>query len=185
MAWKQPRACQGSIDAFYRGSGEMIRIQTPDSQRDWFFRPNGERPSGQRCRLGAAPKTRRRFLFVRVPRRDASYRTAAGLARAHAVDAPSKSALRGIDAGKLVWFEERYRPALPGAGGLRGEHASDDRLPPAKYAVEIDGEKETVVYSEQCLSRDFCFTWQRWSAALQEAQKADRSVKTPPSQPSP
>jgi hypothetical protein len=91
------------------------------------------------------------------------------------IDAPSRSALRGVDPARLTWFEERIQPA-DRAGLLRRESGAD-ALPPAKYAVEIAGDKETVVYSEQCLAKDFCFTWQRWSAAMQEAQQVAASDK--------
>lgn len=60
---------------------------------------------------------------------------------------PSKTQLRGIDPQHLAWFEERT-----------------ESLPPARYAVRITSGRETVVYGEQCLSADVCFTWQRWPA---------------------
>jgi hypothetical protein len=63
---------------------------------------------------------------------------------------PPASALREIDAQRLVWFEER---AEADAAGM-------DPLPPARYAVE----GETVVYGEQCIAPDKCFAWQRWPA---------------------
>jgi hypothetical protein len=41
--------------------------------------------------------------------------------------------------------------------------------------VDLRGGKETVVYGEQCITPDICFTWQRWSAAQQnKAVKSGR-----------
>ncbi|TAK49271.1 MAG: hypothetical protein EPO27_05435 [Betaproteobacteria bacterium] len=67
---------------------------------------------------------------------------------------PEKSALRDLDARSLAWFEERLESPTQG----------ETSLPPARYAVRIQGGKETVVYGEQCLAPELCFTWQRWPA---------------------
>lgn len=64
------------------------------------------------------------------------------------VPPPRSSRLRGMDARELTWFEERTA------------RASEDGLPPARYAVKGG----IVVYGEQCVSRDTCFSWQRWPA---------------------
>jgi hypothetical protein len=80
------------------------------------------------------------------------------------VPPPARSALHGVDPRSLTWFEEGTHSAsfrLPGT--------ASDELPPTRYAVDFTGGKEAVVYAEQCLARDLCFTWQRWSAALQQA----------------
>jgi hypothetical protein len=50
--------------------------------------------------------------------------------------------------------------------------ADDKTLPPARYAVDLRGGKETVVYGEQCITPDICFTWQRWSAEQQNKAAA-------------
>jgi hypothetical protein len=73
---------------------------------------------------------------------------------------PGRSRIRGYDPNSLGWFEERVvlSKGVP-------------ELPPARYAVENDAGKETVVYGEQCLSRDMCFTWQHWYVALQQAAR--------------
>jgi hypothetical protein len=64
------------------------------------------------------------------------------------VPPPRSSKLIGIDPKQLVWFEERV------------ESSTDEALPPARYAVQGD----RVVYAEQCVGRERCFTWQRWPA---------------------
>jgi len=72
------------------------------------------------------------------------------------VSAPRRSALQLTDPQTLAWFEER----LDGWA-----FAKELNLPPARYAVDLsDG---TVVYGEQCLAADLCFTWQRWRAEFQ------------------
>jgi len=81
---------------------------------------------------------------------------------------PKKSELRGVDANSLTWFEEKIRESS--SSRLAG--TATDSLPPARYAVDLTGTEPTVVYSEQCLRRDLCFTWQRWSAAMQGGPRA-------------
>ncbi|MBE0613178.1 MAG: YjbF family lipoprotein [Burkholderiales bacterium] len=79
-----------------------------------------------------------------------------------AIEAPRRSALQGMDAQGLTWFEERV--ASEAAAGLSAVFGNsvDAQLPPARYAVDIRNGHETVVYGEQCLAADLCFTWQRW-----------------------
>lgn len=77
-----------------------------------------------------------------------------------AIPAPEKSALRVLDPKTLSWFEERLANRPP---------SSDLMLPPARYAVRMN--TETVVYAEQCLARDLCLVWQRWTAELQRANR--------------
>ena len=68
------------------------------------------------------------------------------------IPASGRSELQGVDPKSLTWFEERLR---------------SDALPPAHYVVDLHGGKNTVVYGEQCIAPDICFTWQRWSAEQQ------------------
>ncbi len=87
------------------------------------------------------------------------------------VDAPQRSALQGLDPQRLTWFEERVASGpVTGFSGISGSGVGADAvLPPARYAVEIRGGEETVVYGEQCLAADLCFTWQRWPVQTQSA----------------
>ena len=62
---------------------------------------------------------------------------------------PNDSQLQLIKPSSLTWFEERAE----GAGAL----------PPARYGVNMIAAIPQVVYAEQCLSADFCFSWQRWT----------------------
>ena len=60
---------------------------------------------------------------------------------------PSSSELVGTSMQELVWFEEQAR---------------EDRLPVARYAIDMSREPGAVVYGEQCFSPTLCLTWQRW-----------------------
>lgn len=77
----------------------------------------------------------------------------------HRIAAPGKSEIQGVDPGTLTWFEEQVD-----AGENLRDNGSvpDTALPLARYAVELRDGKETVVYGEQCLAPELCFSWQRW-----------------------
>jgi len=78
---------------------------------------------------------------------------------------PQRSALQGLDPNSLAWFEERYQDESLGGTFANLVGQTDERmLPPARYAVDLRGGKETVVYGEQCLAPELCFSWQRWAA---------------------
>jgi len=78
---------------------------------------------------------------------------------------PRQSALQGIDPRSLTWFEERVQPASRAANTetLFNSYSAEKLLPPARYAVDIQEERYVVVYGEQCLAPELCFTWQRWT----------------------
>lgn len=82
---------------------------------------------------------------------------------------PGRSELQGVDPQRLTWFEERVESGrVAGLAAVFGNGIGADAvLPPARYAVEFQGGLETVVYGEQCLAADLCFTWQRWPAPPQ------------------
>jgi hypothetical protein len=87
------------------------------------------------------------------------------------VSEPKRSELKGLDPQRLTWFEERVEsgPVARFSAVFGGRSTVDIPLPPARYAVDLQGGLETVVYGEQCLARDLCFTWQRWPAQAQSA----------------
>jgi Group 4 capsule polysaccharide lipoprotein gfcB, YjbF len=70
------------------------------------------------------------------------------------VNAPKSARLVSLDPTRLTWFEERMTTNVP-----------DAALPPAIYAVDMRGGREEVVYGEQCVAKDLCFTWQKWEVA--------------------
>jgi hypothetical protein len=83
------------------------------------------------------------------------------------ISAP-RSELRDADPKALTWFEERTVPERrDGYFASLVSTRSTEALPPARYAVDFSGGKELVVYGEQCIAPDTCFTWQRWSAEQQ------------------
>jgi hypothetical protein len=82
------------------------------------------------------------------------------------IDVPRRSEIRGYDPHTLTWFEERAFV----------QDQSSPTLPHARYAVENDGGKETVVYAEQCVASDLCLTWQHWYVALQQASRKASSL---------
>jgi hypothetical protein len=74
------------------------------------------------------------------------------------ISAPDDSELAGIAPDSLSWYEETV------VGG------ADDGLP-ARYAVEHAGTPAArAVYGEQCLTMQFCLTWQHWPARGGEAR---------------
>ena len=74
-------------------------------------------------------------------------------------DVPRQSALKDLDPRALIWFEESVD-----SDSANTFVPTELRLPATRYAVSLQGGSESVVYAEQCLSADFCFTWQRWPA---------------------
>lgn len=78
------------------------------------------------------------------------------------ISPPRRSDLQGMDSRSLAWFEEQ---AIPENAAGNSGYFLDKSLPPAQYAVDFHNGKETVVYGEQCLASDLCFTWQRWPVA--------------------
>lgn len=84
---------------------------------------------------------------------------------------PKKSALKDWDPQRLTWFEEQVEadPVVSRSGVFGHLSAADPPLPPARYAVDLRDGRETVVYGEQCLAPDLCFTWQRWPVQRQSS----------------
>lgn len=65
---------------------------------------------------------------------------------------PDDSQLKLVPASTLSWFEEI----------VQGDASSR----PARYAVSLDDTGEhRVVYAEQCLSNEYCFSWQSWPSS--------------------
>lgn len=64
------------------------------------------------------------------------------------VPVPANTKLVGLQASDLVWFEESVRNA--------------NGLPSARYGLSVGAGVPIVVYGEQCLSNNLCFSWQKW-----------------------
>lgn len=70
--------------------------------------------------------------------------------RLEPVKPPAKSNLLGIPGEDLFWFKE--------------SSTDKDALEPTLYALRNAEGKLGVVYSETCLDKNLCFSWQRWPA---------------------
>jgi hypothetical protein len=164
------RNSQGVVEVYYGSGGEVLRLQ-----------------NGRVTGASGLPTEWRRVEFVQAPAwgdltgateavayqrvRDVMPGYRAGVRddlTVRPVEPPSRSALVGVEPHSVRWFEER---SDGGSAFSRVAHlaglSSAESLPPARYAVSMQASTPTVIYAEQCLSRALCFTWQRWSAALQ------------------
>jgi hypothetical protein len=145
---------QGGIEVWYSGDREALRLQNgrvvglSGSLTEWRQVRLPVLPSWAELLVREAPLRWERNRDV-MP----GYRfNLMDQLQLQPVAAPGKSALVGVDAAGLRWFEERMIATSAGA----------DPLPPARYALQgVQGEA-TVLYGEQCISLDFCITWQRW-----------------------
>ena len=156
---------QGPIDVWLSADREVLRIQNGrligavGLTTEWRSVTLPKLPSWSEI-----ARTREPFLWTRV--RDVMPGYQFGLRDTlvtRVISTPPRSALQGIDARSLTWFEEQTEPKQ--SGGLLAALGSGQptaMLPPARYAVDLHAPQETVVYAEQCLSQSFCFTWQRW-----------------------
>ena len=161
---------QGPIEVWYSAEREVLRLQNGrlvgavGLTTEWRNVALPDLPS-----WSVAARSNQPFRWTR--RRDVmpGYRFSVKDELAlRAVAAPPHSDLKGVDAQRLTWFEESIesgkearRQSLLG-GGLDTANA----LPPARFAIDLSGALETVVYAEQCLARDLCFAWQRWPAQV-------------------
>jgi hypothetical protein len=74
------------------------------------------------------------------------------------------TSLVGVESSSLHWFEDtRTWNTSSGVSLLKPANFDNDLdLPPARYGVSVAGSLAVAVYGEQCLTRSFCFSWQRW-----------------------
>jgi hypothetical protein len=150
-------SARGTINVYY-GAGEVVRLQDGrivgalGLTTEWR-RVEVEAPSWSAIGGGSG---------VRIVRtRDVMPGYVSGLREELAVrriPPVEDSALRGVDPRSLAWFEER---------AVEAPLTLAAALPPARYAVDLFRGNGTVLYAEQCLAHDLCFTWQRWSAQMQ------------------
>jgi hypothetical protein len=147
---------RGRVEVWYSGQKEVLRlldgrvVGATGMTTDWREVELPELPSWSALAASGQPFSWKRKRDV-MPGYRLGFEDSLVL---RVIPAPERSALTGRDPRALIWFEER-RVETPGAG--------DQALPPARYAVDFSGGRETVVYGEQCLSTELCFTWQRWN----------------------
>ena len=164
---------QGLIEVWYSAEREVLRLQNGrlvgavGLTTEWRDVSLPELPS-----WSVAARENKAYLWTRTRDVMPGYRFGVKDALSlRVVPEPKRSELKGVDPQRLTWFEERVE-ARKFAGLLTvfgSRSAADIPLPPARYAVDLQGGLETVVYGEQCLAADLCFTWQRWPAQTQSA----------------
>ena len=164
---------KGPIEVWYSAEREVLRLQNGrlvgavGLTTEWREVSLPELPS-----WSVAAHTDRVFPWTRTRDVMPGYRFGVKDALSlRVVPEPKRSALQGLDPQRLTWFEERVESApVAGLSAVFGNSSTVDiPLPPARYAVDLQGGRETVVYGEQCLAPELCFTWQRWPAQAQSA----------------
>jgi len=164
---------QGPIEVWYSAEREVLRLQNGrvvgavGLTTEWRGVSLPELPS-----WSAAARAEQAFRWTRTRDVMPGYRFGVKDALSlRVVPEPKRSALQGLDPQRLTWFEERVESAPVAwlSGILVSSVVADAALPPARYAVDLQGGRETVVYGEECLAPDLCFTWQHWPAQPQGA----------------
>lgn len=157
LGYNEPHP-QGLVEVWYSAEKEAIRLQNGR-----LIGAGGTLTEWRQVRMPVLPTWRalanmgKIYTWERVRDVMPGYRfNVADRLQVQVIAPPSRHQLLGVPASSLTWFEELR---ISGEGGDPAE-----ALPPAHYAVEFTGDTERVVYAEQCLSAELCFTWQRWRA---------------------
>ncbi|MDP2240422.1 MAG: YjbF family lipoprotein [Burkholderiales bacterium] len=156
---------QGPIEVWYSAQREVLRLQNGrlvgavGLTTEWRNVVLPELPS-----WSAVAQAREPVPWVRVRDIMPGYRFGVrDTLLLRMVQPPQSSALKGPDPQSLSWFEERLQSDVPSRfpATLFPGLSADRPLPPARYAVALQEGRETVVYGEQCLAPDLCFSWQK------------------------
>lgn len=150
---------EGPTEVWYSASGEAVRLRhgrlvgTAGLATDWravrlFNAPAW--PSATASSRATARFQRERDL---MPGYRSSIRD--DVEQRPIEQPPTDTALAGRPASSLRWIEER--------SSTRPASAS---LPPARFGLAQVGGRLEVVYSEQCLSRDLCLSFERWNPSV-------------------
>jgi len=142
----------GPIETWYSREGEVLRLQngrmvgTAGLAVDWQSVKYKDLPAW------AEMAGRAEAEFERQRDEMPGYRfNVADKLVLRPVPPPANAALAGLQAGDLVWYEETVmKPSGP--------------LPSARYGLRDKDGVRTVVFGEQCLSAQFCMSWQTWPA---------------------
>ncbi|MDH6166718.1 hypothetical protein M2282_001865 [Variovorax boronicumulans] len=161
---------EGPVEVWYSGSGEVVRllngqlVGTTGLSTDW----RNVRLTGLPAWTAAdAPTnaggssqsyTRLRDLMpgYRFGIRDEIVRIS--------IPPPPNSSLAGVDPASLRWYEERSV-----------SHPSAASLPAARFGLSRASATPQVVYSEQCLSSDFCMSFEQWTPPAPAAGRSASS----------
>ncbi len=151
---------QGPIEAWYSAHKEVLRLQNgrvvgaAGTVTEWQSVSIPPLPNWSALSLASEP-----LRWIRSRDLMPGYRYGVKDALiTRVVPPPVRSQLSGVDPASLIWFEE----AFDSSERLSMSKGDTDRLPPAKYAVSLSQGAGAVVYAEQCLATDLCFSWQRW-----------------------
>ena len=146
---------QPDTEVWYSASKEAIRLWhgrlagTAGLNTDWRTVKFSDVPSWKSALQGGATYRRQRDVmpgYLVGVREQVLIRPIAS---------PLKSEFVGTPPLGLQWFEELSAPE-----GLA------PKLPAARFAVDLSGPQERVIYSEQCLSAELCLTIQVWPAPM-------------------
>lgn len=142
---------ESNTDVWYSAEGEVLKLQngrivaTAGLATDWrrvryFDAPSWRELLVEKSAVKSHERERDVMPGYRFNLRDRL--------QIHHVAPPRSSGLMDVQADSLVWFVE--------TGAISG----GEELPPALFALS-KGDIPEVIYSEQCLSRTLCFSWQR------------------------
>lgn len=142
----------GPVQVWYSADADVLRLRdgrvvgaTMKSGTDWLSVTFAQLPSWEAVKSQA--------VFDR--HRDVSLGYRYGIKEKmliRRIAPPDDSQLKLVPASTLSWFEETVQ------GDTSGR--------PARYAVSLDGAgAHRVVYAEQCLSSEYCFSWQSWPSS--------------------
>ena len=140
----------GDIEVWYSSTGEVIRLQngriigTIGLETDWLNVIHLSLPSWNS--LANNPKA----LYQRQRDQMPGYRF--GIVESISIyptPTPTNSKIVNTLANQFRWYEEVTLN-------------TDNKLPSARYAVQnLDGVLR-IAYGEQCLTENFCLSWQLW-----------------------
>ncbi len=153
---------EGDLETWYSASGEVIRLlngrifSTAGLATDWRAVRAPSVPAWTSLAATAATEATQAPAKPVGPWRYARERDAMPGYRfgiqeqveIKVAPVPSTSQLDGVRADSLLWFQEQTMG--PGA----------EALPLARYGVEVQAGQAKVIYSEQCLSAQLCFSFQ-------------------------
>ncbi|MDP9990105.1 hypothetical protein J2W28_000515 [Variovorax boronicumulans] len=161
---------EGPVEVWYSGSGEIVRllngqlVGTTGLSTDWrnvrfTGLPAWPTPDATRTSGGSGQSyTRLRDLMpgYRFGIRDEIVRTP--------ISPPQNTFLAGANPASLRWYEERSvsRP-------------STASLPAARFGISSASGAPQVVYSEQCLTSDFCMSFEQWTPSSPAAGRSASS----------
>lgn len=148
---------EGTVEVWYSGEGEVVRLLDGRVVGTTGLNPDWRRAQVERLPLwpvGAQAQTSGSYLRVRdvMPGYHLNIRETV---RVTPLASYTPAALQGARAASLRWFEEQVTESTsPGP-----------MLPPARFGIAMTANgSPSVVYSEQCLSAEACYTFERWSA---------------------